>query len=54
MNDFFIYNGIGWICYAEKSQGGLAVPYISTTKSPQQIMGSIAKYYFAQKINKRY
>lgn len=43
----------GWICYAEKSQEGLAVPYISTTKSPQQIMGSIVKFYFSQKINKK-
>src|SRR5690606_203483 len=30
----------GWICYAEKTLGDLALPYISSTKSPQQIMGT--------------
>lgn len=32
----------GWICYAEKSQPQ-AIPYISTVKSAQQILGSIMK-----------
>ncbi|KAG5463243.1 MAG: putative cytosolic Fe-S cluster assembly factor, partial [Olpidium bornovanus] len=32
----------GWICYAEKTHGHL-LPYISETKSPQQIMGSLVK-----------
>jgi hypothetical protein len=32
----------GWICYVEKSQPQ-AIPYISTTKSPQQIFGRIAR-----------
>lgn len=32
----------GWICYAEKSQPQ-AIPYISSTKSPQQILGTIVK-----------
>lgn len=33
----------GWICYAEKTHGHFILPYISTTKSPQQIMGSLVK-----------
>jgi len=36
----------GWVCYAEKTHGSHILPYISTTKSPQQIMGSIVKDYF--------
>lgn len=39
----------GWICYAEKTQPG-ALPYVSKVKSPQQIMGTIVKDYFARKI----
>ncbi|TIB07767.1 hypothetical protein E3P89_03725 [Wallemia ichthyophaga] len=41
----------GWICYVEKTHGEL-IPFISTTKSPQQIMGSLVKYWFSQHINK--
>ena len=33
----------GWICYAEKTHGEFILPYISTTKSPQQVMGSLVK-----------
>lgn len=44
---------IGWICYAEKTHGDFIIPYISTTKSPQQIMGTIVKYYFSKQINKK-
>ncbi|KAI8050216.1 iron hydrogenase [Syncephalis plumigaleata] len=40
----------GWICYAEKTHGFL-VPYISTTKSPQQIMGALVKDYLAKQQN---
>lgn len=25
----------GWVCYAEKTHGDYALPYISTVKSPQ-------------------
>lgn len=32
----------GWICYAEKTQPQ-ALPYASTTKSAQQILGSLVK-----------
>lgn len=38
----------GWICYAEKTHGSYIIPYISTTKSPQQMMGSLVKDYFAK------
>ncbi|XP_032675138.1 probable cytosolic Fe-S cluster assembly factor CPIJ010948 [Odontomachus brunneus] len=38
----------GWVCYAEKSQGHFILPYISITKSPQQIMGSLVKYHLAE------
>ncbi|XP_012275266.1 probable cytosolic Fe-S cluster assembly factor CPIJ010948 [Orussus abietinus] len=38
----------GWVCYAEKTHGNFILPYISVTKSPQQIMGSIVKYHLAE------
>ncbi|XP_012673808.1 cytosolic Fe-S cluster assembly factor narfl isoform X1 [Clupea harengus] len=38
----------GWICYAEKTHGEFILPYISTTRSPQQMMGSLVKNYFAE------
>ncbi|XP_074512892.1 cytosolic Fe-S cluster assembly factor narfl isoform X1 [Sebastes fasciatus] len=37
----------GWICYAEKTHGEFILPYISTTRSPQAMMGSLVKGYFA-------
>ncbi|XP_071777354.1 cytosolic Fe-S cluster assembly factor narfl [Centroberyx gerrardi] len=39
----------GWICYAEKTHGQFILPYISTTRSPQQMMGSLVKGYFAER-----
>ncbi|KAF9365256.1 hypothetical protein BGX34_010733 [Mortierella sp. NVP85] len=39
----------GWICYAEKTHGYI-LPYISETKSPQQIMGSMVKYHFGSQL----
>ncbi|KAI9487169.1 MAG: iron hydrogenase [Benjaminiella poitrasii] len=39
----------GWVCYAEKTHGDV-LPFISTTKSPQQMMGSLVKDYFAKKL----
>lgn len=39
----------GWVCYTEKKYGNL-LPYVSVTKSPQQIMGSIVKYHLAEKL----
>ncbi|XP_076235520.1 putative cytosolic Fe-S cluster assembly factor GH10760 [Calliopsis andreniformis] len=38
----------GWVCYAEKTHGNFILPYISVTKSPQQIMGSLIKYHLAE------
>ncbi|XP_034566877.1 cytosolic Fe-S cluster assembly factor narfl [Notolabrus celidotus] len=38
----------GWICYAEKTHGEFILPYISTTRSPQQMMGSLVKGYFSE------
>nr|XP_051686852.1 cytosolic iron-sulfur assembly component 3 [Oryctolagus cuniculus] len=38
----------GWICYAEKTHGSFLLPYISTARSPQQVMGSLVKDFFAQ------
>jgi iron only hydrogenase large subunit-like protein len=35
----------GWICYAEKTHPEL-IPHLSTTKSPQQIQGSLIKSPF--------
>ncbi|KAK3250959.1 hypothetical protein CYMTET_39687 [Cymbomonas tetramitiformis] len=43
----------GWVCYAEKTHGSYVLPYISATKSPQQVMGSIVKRYFAERHNLR-
>eukprot|EP00163_Fabomonas_tropica_P030231 TRINITY_DN6754_c0_g2_i7.p1 TRINITY_DN6754_c0_g2~~TRINITY_DN6754_c0_g2_i7.p1 ORF type:complete len:228 (-),score=39.38 TRINITY_DN6754_c0_g2_i7:28-711(-) len=40
----------GWICYAEKRHGEYILPYLSDTKSPQQIMGSIIKDYHAKRL----
>jgi hypothetical protein len=37
----------GWVCYAEKTQGAAVLPYLSTVKSPQQIMGTLLKYAYA-------
>ncbi|KAG9297533.1 hypothetical protein G9A89_001473 [Geosiphon pyriformis] len=39
----------GWICYAEKTHD-FTLPYISETKSPQQIMGVLVKDYLASKL----
>lgn len=32
-----------WICYAEKTQGEMILPFISNIRSPQSIMGSLVK-----------
>ncbi|XP_032577029.1 probable cytosolic Fe-S cluster assembly factor GM20417 [Drosophila sechellia] len=41
----------GWVCYAEKTHGNFILPYVSTTRSPQQIMGVLVKQILADKIN---
>ncbi|KAJ2849648.1 Cytosolic Fe-S cluster assembly factor nar1 [Coemansia erecta] len=37
----------GWVCYAEKTHAEV-LPWMSTTKSPQQAMGSVVKDYLAK------
>mmetsp|Transcript_21642 Transcript_21642/g.47546 ORF Transcript_21642/g.47546 Transcript_21642/m.47546 type:complete len:498 (-) Transcript_21642:300-1793(-) len=39
----------GWVCYAEKTHGTYVLPYISTVKSPQAIMGTVVKRHLAAK-----
>ncbi|EPQ28601.1 uncharacterized protein PFL1_03904 [Pseudozyma flocculosa PF-1] len=39
----------GWICYAEKTHGEL-LPFVSKTKSPQQISGVLAKKFIASRL----
>ena len=36
----------GWVCYAEKTHGEM-LPFIATTKSPQQVMGTLVKEWLA-------
>ena len=40
----------GWVCYAEKTHGSFILPYISTTRSAQQIMGVLVKKFLAEKL----
>ncbi|XP_022877886.1 protein NAR1 [Olea europaea var. sylvestris] len=40
----------GWICYAEKTLGSYILPYISSVKSPQQIIGAAIKNHICQKL----
>ncbi|XP_060666480.1 probable cytosolic Fe-S cluster assembly factor GJ13047 [Drosophila nasuta] len=40
----------GWVCYAEKTHGTFILPHISTTRSPQQIMGVLVKQLLAEKL----
>lgn len=40
----------GWICYAEKTHGSFVLPYISSVKSPQQVMGSLLKDYVCKQV----
>lgn len=40
----------GWVCYAEKTHGSFILPYISSTRSPQQMMGMLVKTVLAQKL----
>ncbi|KAK2491018.1 hypothetical protein MC885_018737, partial [Smutsia gigantea] len=41
----------GWVRYAERVLGHPVTPHLCTTKSPQQIMGSLVKDYFARRQN---
>ncbi|OSX66411.1 hypothetical protein POSPLADRAFT_1131939 [Postia placenta MAD-698-R-SB12] len=42
----------GWICYAEKTHAEM-LPFISTTKSPQQVMGTLVKEWMGAKWGRR-
>lgn len=39
----------GWVRYAERVLGHPVTPHLCTAKSPQQIMGSLVKDYFARR-----
>ncbi|KAK0485970.1 iron hydrogenase [Armillaria novae-zelandiae] len=41
----------GWICYAEKAHSEM-LPFIAQTKSPQQVMGTLVKYWMGRKWGK--
>lgn len=41
----------GWICYAEKTHPEM-LPFISRTKSPQQVMGTLVKSWLGSKWHK--
>lgn len=43
----------GWVCYAEKTHAEM-LPFISRTKSPQQVMGTLVKQWLRRKWGKRY
>ncbi|PSR78145.1 hypothetical protein PHLCEN_2v7554 [Hermanssonia centrifuga] len=42
----------GWVCYAEKTHAEM-LPFISRTKSPQQVMGTLVKEWFGARWGKR-
>ncbi|KAH8107940.1 iron hydrogenase [Cristinia sonorae] len=41
----------GWVCYAEKTHAEM-LPFISRTKSPQQVMGTLVKEWLGKRWNK--
>ena len=41
----------GWVCYAEKTIGDDAFPFMSKIKSPQQLFGRLVKSYELLKKN---
>lgn len=42
----------GWVCYAEKTHSEM-LPFISQTKSPQQVMGTLVKEWLGAKWGKQ-
>lgn len=40
---------LGWVRYAERVLGRPIIPHLCTAKSPQQVMGSLVKDYFARR-----
>ncbi|KAF8313470.1 iron hydrogenase [Clavulina sp. PMI_390] len=41
----------GWICYAEKAHAEM-LPFMSRTKSPQQVMGTLVKHWLGSQYHK--
>lgn len=41
----------GFVCYAEKTHGKVIIPHISSTRSPQQIMGVLVKQHLPRILN---
>ncbi|KAG8920154.1 Cytosolic Fe-S cluster assembly factor nar1 [Tulasnella sp. 418] len=41
----------GWVCYAEKTHAEM-IPFMSRTKSPQQVMGTLVKSWLGKKWHK--
>ncbi|KAG9103262.1 Cytosolic Fe-S cluster assembly factor nar1 [Ceratobasidium sp. 370] len=41
----------GWVCYVEKAHSEM-IPFLSRTKSPQQVMGTLVKEWLAKKWGK--
>ncbi|KAG9098465.1 Cytosolic Fe-S cluster assembly factor nar1 [Ceratobasidium sp. UAMH 11750] len=41
----------GWVCYVEKTHSEM-IPFLSRTKSPQQVMGTLVKEWLAKKWGK--
>ena len=52
--NFYLDSSPGWVCYAEKTHGSFILPHISSTKSPQQIMGSLVKDHLANTLGRTY
>lgn len=42
----------GWVCYAEKTHAEM-LPFISRSKSPQQVMGTLVKGWMGERWGKR-
>lgn len=42
----------GWVCYVEKAHAEM-IPFLSRTKSPQQVMGTLVKEWLARRWGKR-
>lgn len=42
----------GWVCYAEKTHAEV-LPFVSRTKSPQQVMGTLVKNWMGEKWGKK-
>lgn len=43
----------GWVCYAEKRHSDIALPFISTARSPMAVMGVLVKRHLASRLGLR-